>query len=295
MTLLAQHGWGKSDKIDRGIQSASLDGAILSPRDETPENLATYAAHLLETRPDLTVFVDPQFYATTIMDPRAGRLSDYDYFRPELRYRDFVRPTDIRTIVQEVMDYQANVTTSHICAPVVSFDSFNDRWNSAAFTMAAESISFVNGLSDQRPMLVSFAINENAFRAGPEFEEFLDIITDFECDGFYFIIRRVEREYNQGMEAELLSNVLYMTHTLASLNEYSVFYGYCDFLGIPLHAAGAAGTACGWTQGLRRFTFARFEQSSGGRQPRARMSSLPLLNTIIINPELGYHRETGFT
>ena len=286
MTLLAQHGWGKSDKIDRGIQSASLNGAILSPRDETPESLESYAARILEAHPDLTVFVDPQFYATTIMDPRAGRLSDYDYFTPELTYRDFVRPTSIRTIVREVIDYQVNVTTSHICAPVVSFDSFNDRWNSAAFTMAADSISYFTGLADQRPMLVSFVINENAFRAGPEFEEFLDIITDFECDGFYFVIRRTEREYNQGMQVELLSNVLYMTHTLAALNEYKVFYGYCDFLGIPLHAAGATGTACGWTQGLRRFTFARFEQSSGGRPPRARMSSLPLLNTIFINPEL---------
>ena len=152
--------------------------------------------------------------------------------------------------------------------------------------MAAESVSYFGEVDDQRPLLVSFVINENAFRSNPEFEEFLDIITDFECEGFYLVIRRTEREYSQGMEQDLLSSILYMTHTLASLNEFEVFYGYCDFLGIPLHAAGATGTACGWTQGLRRFTFARFEQSSGGRPARDRMSSLPLLNTIFINPEL---------
>ena len=189
-------------------------------------------------------------------------------------------------MVRQVIDYQLNLRTSHICAPVVAFDSFNDRWNSVAFSMAAESVSYFGEVDDQRPLLVSFVINENAFRSNPEFEEFLDIITDLECEGFYLVIRRTEREYSQGMEQDLLSSILYMTHTLASLNEFEVFYGYCDFLGIPLHAAGATGTACGWTQGLRRFTFGRFEQSSGGRPARDRMSSLPLLNTIFINPEL---------
>ena len=220
------------------------------------------------------------------MDPRAGRLSDYAYFRPELTYRSFVRPTRIGEMVRQVIDYQLNLSTSHICAPVVAFDSFNDRWNSVAFSMAAESVSYFGEVDDQRPLLVSFVINENAFRTNPEFEEFLDIVTDLECEGFYLVIRRTEREYSQGMEQDLLSSILYMTHTLASLNEFEVFYGYCDFLGIPLHAAGATGTACGWTQGLRRFTFGRFEQSSGGRPARDRMSSLPLLNTIFINPEL---------
>lgn len=286
MTLLAQHGWGKSDKIDRGVEAGFLDGAILSPRDESPGSLEAYASLLLEHHPELTVFVDPQYYATTIMDPRAGKLSEYDYFRSELTYRSFVSPTRISNIVRQVLDYQSGLRTSHICAPVVAFDSFNDRWNSVAFSMAAEAVSYFGTLEDSRPLLVSFVINENAFRSDPEFEEFLDIVTDFECNGFYLVIRRTEREYSQGMEQDVLSSILYMTHTLASLNEFELFYGYCDLLGLPLHAAGATGTACGWTQGLRRFTFGRFEQSTGGRPPRDRMSSLPLLNTIFINPEL---------
>ena len=199
MTLLAQHGWGKSDKIDHGIQAASLDGAILSPRDESPENLESYVFELLEADPSLTVFVDSQYYVTTIMDPRAGHLSEYDYFRPELTYRNFVSPTRISAIVRQVIDYQVNLRTSHICAPAVAFDSFNDRWNSVAFSMAAESVSYFDTVSDDRPLLISFVINENAFRSDPEFEEFLDFITDLDCDGFYLVIRRTEREYSQRM------------------------------------------------------------------------------------------------
>ena len=293
MTLLAQHGWGKSDKIDRGVQDGSLRGAILSPRDENPASLEEYARQLLETQPELTVFVDPQCYASTIIDPRAGRLPHYEYFKPELTYRSFVRPTLISQMVEQVINYQLSLRTSHICAPVVAFDNFNDRWNSVAFSMATESVSYFAGLADPRPLLVSFVISENAFLSRPDFEEFLDIITDLECDGFYLVIKRAEGEYSQGMEQELLSSILYMTYTLARLNEFEVFYGYCDFLGMPLHAAGATGTACGWTQGLRRFTFRRFEQSSGGRQARQRMASLPLLNTIFINPELDNIERAG--
>ena len=286
MTLLAQHGWGKSDKIDRGIASGTLSGVILSPRDESPTNLAAYAQALREDNRDLTVFVDPQFYATTVTNPRAGRLPDYPYFTAEMTYRDFVGATPISQIVRSVIDHQIALRVSHICAPVVAFDSFGDRWNSVALSMAAEAITYYATVDDDRPLLVSQVINENAFRSNPEFEEYLNIVTDFDCDGFYILLRRTDSGYRQNMESNLLSAMLYMTHVLRTLNEFDVYLGYMDFLGIPMHAAGATGTACGWSLGLRRFTFARFEQSSGGRPPRDRYSSLPLLNSIFVNPEL---------
>ena len=286
MVLLAQHGWGKSDKIERGLELGSLGGIILSPRDESPPVLETFARRLREDNPGLTVFIDPQYYATTVTNPRSGRLPEYDYFRPEMIYRDFVGATAISRVVRSVVDFQVGLPVSHICAPVIAFDSFGDRWNSIALSMAAEAITYYVSMADERPLLVSFLINENAFRTVPEFEEFLDIVTDFDCEGFYLIVRRTDNEYRQGMDPPLLSSLLYMTHTLGTLNEFDVYFGYCDYLSIPLHAAGATGTACGWTQGLRQFTFNRFEPSTGGRPPRERYSSLPLLNSIFINPEL---------
>ena len=66
MSLLAQHGWGKSNKIERGIETGTLSGVILSPRDESPPNLSAYVEALRRNDPNLTVMVDPQFYATTV-------------------------------------------------------------------------------------------------------------------------------------------------------------------------------------------------------------------------------------
>ena len=51
LTILAQHGWGKSDKIERGINDGSINGVIMSPRDETPANLARFLANIADNNP----------------------------------------------------------------------------------------------------------------------------------------------------------------------------------------------------------------------------------------------------
>lgn len=90
--------------------------------------------------------------------------------------------------------------------------------------MASESITYYASVDDGRPFLASLLINENAFHSDPEFQEFLDIVTDFDCDGFYSVLRRTDSEYRQDMEASLLSAALCMTHTLKTLDEFDVFF-----------------------------------------------------------------------
>jgi len=72
-----------------------------------------------------------------------------------------------------------------------------------------------------------------------------------------------------------------------------VVVGYSDWLGFLLHAAGASATATGWHQSLRQFTMARFEPAGGGRRPRKRYSSTPLLSNPLIVPDLEDIYKTG--
>ncbi|CAA6603176.1 conserved hypothetical protein [Rhodospirillaceae bacterium LM-1] len=286
MALLAQHGYGKSTKIDTALAEGFIDGAIFSPRDETPINLANYIESVVNGYPGKIFFVDPQFYASTIQEPKLGKLSDYEYFRPELTYRNFVAPASITRFVSDVLEYQRGLSVTHICSPVVAFDSFIDRWASVALTMAQASIQNHLQSGDSRPLLISFVISEQAFRNASELDDFLNIITDLDCDGFYIIMKREDGEFNQTIHQDALTGLLYLNHILTNLNDYTVFHGYSDFISIPLHATGATGTACGWQFSLRRFTLRRFQPSGGGRQPRPRYSSLNLFNSILINPEL---------
>jgi hypothetical protein len=88
------------------------------------------------------------------------------------------------------------------------------------------------------------------------------------------------------MESASFGRFMYFCHVLAEINEYKVIVGYSDWLGFLLDAAGVTHTATGWYQNLRQFSLSRFQPSSGGRRPRKRYSSAPLLSCPLINPEL---------
>ena len=49
-----------------------------------------------------------------------------------------------------------------------------------------------------------------------------------------------------------------------------------------LHGVGVTGTGAGWFSSLRQFGLRRFQQVTGGSQPRPRYTSWPLLNSIYI-------------
>ena len=66
MTILAQHGWGKTNKIEQGLASGSIGGVIMSPRDETPTNLASFLTDIATNQPSVERLVDPQLYAGAI-------------------------------------------------------------------------------------------------------------------------------------------------------------------------------------------------------------------------------------
>ena len=60
---------------------------------------------------------------------------------------------------------------------------------------------------------------------------------------------------------------------------------------------GAKTISCGWFSSLRQFSIAKFENKpegeGGGRQARARYTSIPLLNSILVIPELQTIHDSG--
>ena len=286
MTLFAQHGWGKSDKIDTGLREGILSGVIMSPKDEMPARLQDYVRKIRADHPNATVMFDPQLYASTIADARLGKLLEYGYFDAPKVYRDFVGAQNIAAIVRGTIDYQAGLEVTRLVSPTVGIESFSDRWRPVAVNLANESISYVAGLADERPLILSILINEAALTSRADVDAFLDSLTDLEWAGFYFVVVRDMDGYRQTFLPEALAGLMYITYVLAEQNDFEVYFGYTDYCSVALHAAGATASACGWTAGLRRFDFGRFEPSSGGRRPRERYSSQPLLNNVYITPEL---------
>jgi len=290
MSVLAQCGYGRGRKIEQGFHDDVMHGVILSPRDERRDRLEEAVHQWCPSHPQALVMFDPQFYAANLNNPRDGHLSEYDYYNNNSGLgRTHFSGTRIQRYVKECLDYQHQTfgrNVAYLISPTVLFDAFRDSWSQIALNMAVESADYHRDLSSPQPLLISLVISETAFQTMDAVEEFLDALTEIDTQGFYIIIRRNSSSVNNAMESGPFGRFMYFCHVLTTINEYNVIVGYSDWHSFLLQAAGVTHTATGWYQNLRQFSLARFQPSRGGRRPRKRYSSAPLLSCPLVTPEL---------
>ncbi len=291
MTIYAQHGYGKSDKIDRGLNLGIVDGVIIGPRNEKPEKLIEWAGSLRRDFPGASLLLDPQFHLSTITPLKECRLPDYDYYRPDLKGEDFFVPSSIIRYTSDVLDFQMRLPVSYLVSPTVLIRSLGENWRRlAAIQMAAASLEFKSASRDELPILLSLVFSETALDDTDNLMAFLDVITNFQADGFYVVLNREDGKYGQEIDWERLKNLLYLVYVLAGAQDQDVdvVVGYTDLLGIPLHAVGAKATAFGWLHNLKRFSSKAMRpppalpegKKAGWRAPLPRYLSTPLLNSF---------------
>ena len=278
MTILVQHGWGKSNKIERGMANGSIQGVIMSPRDELSDNLASFLSTTLDSYPNTERLVDPQLYAGTIWPVRDGKLPNYAHYRQRLTPASF-SPAGIRDFVSAALDWQYKLSVSAIVSPTVIVDDLGSQWAQIAMMCAQETVTQHDGA---KPLLISLLVGEDALRQRLQVDDWLDNLTQLDVDGFYLLVRRASQVYRQHFDPDALASLLRVCYSLAEINQYRVFVGYTDMVTLLLHAVGVTGTGSGWSMGLRQFDGRRFQPVSGGRQPRDRYSSRPLLNSIYV-------------
>ena len=285
MSILAQHGWGKTDKIDRGLQDGSIQGVIASPRDEIPENLRSFITDIASRHPGAKRFVDPLFHIGTLPGPNDGHLWRYDHYHRGLNYSSF-SPVNIGRYVADTLDWQSGLDITEFVSPTVMIEDLSGRWSQIAMNLAQEALRQHDG---SKPILVSVVVDEEALIQRNIVDAWLDEITLLDTDGFYLVVRRSSDVNNQQFHPEVLASLLTVCYSLAEVNEYSVFVGYSDFVTMLLHSVGVEGTGAGWSAGLKKFTLRRFTPGTFGRPARSRYASLPLLNSIYITELDGIH------
>lgn len=286
MAIYIQHGHGKSDKITTALHDGTIGGVVFGARNEKPGNLPAYLCQIRETQEDCELVLDPQFYVSTLNPPNDRYLPDYPYYDAGLTASDFTGARRVRQYARRTLNYQVDLGLDSLISPTVIFDSFSDRWHQIALNLADASLEHVAELSDPSPLLLSFVFKEEALAATEEVNRFLDTVTqdDWNMDGFYLIVDRGERSYNQRFEASRLAQYLYIVYVLGQINGLRVVCGYTDFVGILLRAVGADVFATGWSQSLRQFHRSNFiKRPPGGQPARERYSSIPLFNSILLS------------
>lgn len=268
-----QHGYGKSDKIERLYQAGLLGGVLLSPADEEPPALQA----TLESTPDVEVLLDPQTYVYSIPGGTARCHNAHGLDIPNLNWG--MPASEVEALVRGVIAANDRLGVTDLIAPTCVQRSLNDVWTSLALQMARTTLDVVGG---QRRVFVSSVIEESALANWEDVANWLDVATGLDADGFYVVVDRVgQGSYPSMWNASHLTNLLRLVYSLSQLNEYEVLAGYSDIEGILQIAAGASGSAAGWFYSLRSFSDSKWQPSSGGRQPNPRAFAVGLLTTLL--------------
>lgn len=289
MGLLAQHAYGKSQKIEIGLSNNSLSGIILSPRAEKPERMEEYIAEM-QAR-NVEIYFDPQFYICAFEgDIGCGKLDKYDFYPEMVINKKYLSiPSNIQDIVKKNIEYQKKCNMKTIISPNIFFESFDSRMSQIALSLANESIRCM----ESENIMISICVHESAFANFEDVKDFLDIITLFEVTGFYVIIERNMHNTPNMIDSDVMANIMYFLYNLSTINMYKVILGYGDYVGIPLYVTGIDSIAAGWYENTRRFDRKNFEQKNAGRRPNKRYFSNRIMNSLLLIPEIQMIQQSG--
>jgi hypothetical protein len=282
MTVFAQHGYGKGQKIEEGLTAGTIGGVILSPKDEGPTALAQTIASVAGNPRNPIVAVDPQFYVTRIPNARDGHLPEYTEYYPGGLARGQFTARNIQTYVRNTIDWQLSLGVDRLITPTISVDGFGTPSETIAGIMAEESVTYHSELGTATPLWISVHLSADAYAMRSSLDDLLDGLTQLEPAGFYMIADRSSEPYRAQMKPAVLDGMLRAVYSLGAVNEFEVVSGYTDVVGVLLQSVGATGSACGWYGNLRQYASKRFEASTGGRRPKPRYTSLPLLNSVFV-------------
>lgn len=269
-------------RVEPAFDAGDAAGAIWSPADHTPDALDD----LVQTDwgDGFTQAIDPQLYVAPLVDANPKKLGEHDLFPVPMRARDFAA-RNLLDLTDRLIRFQAERPVTHILSPTVAVPSMGDRWAQVAADLANTSIDVWSGLNEARPLLISVAVQESLLADRESVDALLDELTTYECDGFYLLLE-IDPGTDPAEAAVLLERALYITYTLAILNEYTVWIGYAGLSGRAYRAAGAEATAAGWWQKLNWFSPYHWQASGGGRQPRPRIYLESIIGSLLIDAEL---------
>jgi hypothetical protein len=283
--LFIQQGYGKGTKIHEALNKGAADGVILSPRDDTEDNLRIFRKDLIDNYPDAEVLLDPQFYYTTYMDGTTKNLTNYTYYPGHLTMPAFRSIRDIQKYAEDTINFQVSMGADYILSPTLVINSFSDRQTQICMSLAEESKNVMVTKGYTQPLLTSLVFAESALNETDRVNEFLNELSVLDMEGFYITVARNNKDYNQNFDSDLaLANLLYFIYSLSEINEFKVVVGYADIIGLLYLGVGAYGIGTGWHNSSRKFTVQqRILPSTGGRQPRERYNSSSLLNSILVS------------
>jgi hypothetical protein len=282
--FLIQDGHQAHTRVEPAIDAGDAEGVVWSLADQTPANLDQVIGAECMGRDRTVQAIDPQLYVAPLADANPKKLPDHDLFAVPMRPRDF-SARNLVPLVEGLIEFQAGRPVTHLLSPTVAVASMVDRWAGVAANLADTALDTWSAIDDERPVLLSVAIQQSLLADPDNVDALLDELTAYECEGFYLLIELNPRT-DPAEAAVLFERALYIVYTLAEVNEYTVWVGYAGLNGFAYRAVGAEAFAGGWWQKQNWWSPSHWTAGGGGRAPRARIYLESILGSLLIDNEL---------
>lgn len=292
--ILAQYGYGPSDKIKTGISDGSLTGAILTASDIKPTEVRARIDEIRRESKDADIYFDPEYYVHFFPEAgQRGQLDGYPYFTYPKSPVELASPKNLQDAAREVLEYQSkDLGLKNLLSPTIEVTSFDGSQASYSLALLNSSVEFVESALSGHSLFGSLVLDENAFDNADQRDNFLDAITGLRnIEGFYLVVDQASGNSPFWTNPEKLASYLYFIEALHS-NKKKVILGYCDSTALVGLSVGATHASIGWWQKTTTFNRNRFAPSTGGRRLK-KYYSKQLLNSIFVEKELAPIVEAG--
>ena len=243
----------------------------------------------------ITQAIDPQLYVALLADANPKRLADHNLFKVPLprQYRYSARR--LASMVEAIVDHQAERPGTHLIAPTVAVSSMNHRSAQVALNLAETAVDVWGDYDDERPLLISVSLERAALADPKGINQLLDELTAQDFDGYYLMFE-IDPGLDSSMHATLLSEALYVSYTLSVVREKLVWVGYSGLTGY-LHL-GPAPTPLPLLPGSSKkqqwWSLGHWGPPARGRTPRARIVLDSILGSLLIETELAAVRSQRY-
>lgn len=281
--FLIQAGHQSSGQIADALPVHLAEGAIWSLADETPENLNIRMAKAAQR--GAIQAIDPQLYVALLADANPKRLADHELFSVPLPRQSRYSARRLGSLVESIIKHQAERPGTHLISPTVTVATMNHRSAQVALNLAETAVDVWSDYIDDRPLLVSVALERAALADTKGVNQLLDELTAQDVDGYYLMFE-IDPTLDSTTQAALLAEALYITYTLSVLQEKIVWVGYAGLSGYLYRSVGAQAFAAGWFQKQQWWSLGHWGPPGQGRTPRPRIVLDSILGSLLIDPEL---------
>lgn len=277
--ILAQHGYGKGQKITNGLNARYLNGAIFSQSAENIESIT----HYVQGNSNLdknNVFIDPQFYYSTFEQQLSKKIENNPNFPFNITRKDW--RTKSEPIVNYI-DYHVD-QTKEISNTLITpgfyiehidwkFDYSVDIYNYCVNKYNADFENFAMSL------LVHNSIFSNKINVQEFVEELIEVNHK---DYIYFtIVHDKNNDSNyEDMDQNVLGNILYALYLLRE-NGFKIIVGYTFMNSLLFAMLDCEYVSTGWYNTLRKFQSDVFSLDESFGTRKKRYTSIPLLSAIM--------------